>query len=93
MATLKSKDGNHLWITCMCGCDEGIRFVIDKDDFDYYCFMTYTNGSFYVEQGRGWRKKLKKLWAIIRNKDFYYSEVILTKDDFAEFKKYINSIE
>ena len=92
MATLKSKDGKHLYIDCMCGCDDGIRFKIDKDDYDYYCFMSYTNGNFYREQGGGWRNKLKKLWAIIRNKDFYYSDVVMTKDDFEEFKEYINNI-
>ena len=54
--------------------------------------MTYTNGNFYNEQGSGWRNKLKKIWAIIRNKDFYYSDVIMKKDEFIEFKDYINSI-
>ena len=92
MATLKSKDGKHLYIDCMCGCDDGIKFVINKYDDDYYCFMTYTSGNFYSEQRRIWRNKLKKIWAIIRNKDFYYSEVIMTKDDFTEFKEYINNI-
>lgn len=99
MSVLKNKDGKELYVDCCCGCDEGIRFKIDKfvDDFDYYCFMTYTNGQFYREQGdKLWRvfcKKLKKIWAIIRNKDFYYAEVIMTKNDFNEFREYINSIQ
>ena len=42
---------------------------------------------------RVFRKKLEKIWAIIRNKDFYYSDVLMTKDEFDEFRKYINSIE
>ena len=93
MAVLKNKDGKELYIDCCCGCDEGIRFRIDKtDDFDYYCFMTYTNGQY---DGTMWDvlcKKLKKIWAIIRNKDFYYSDVIMTKDEFEEFREYINGI-
>ena len=92
MATLKSKDGNHLYIDCHCGCGEGIRFAVDREDYDYYCCMTYTNGNFYAEQGSTLRKKLKKIWAIIRNKDFYYSDVVMTKDDFNEFREYINNI-
>lgn len=96
MATLKNKDGTELYIDCCCGCNEGIRFKVDKEDFDYYCFMTYTSGNFYKEQGETvlgvLSEKLKKIWAIIRNKDFYYSEVVMTKDDFDEFKEYINSI-
>ena len=97
MATLKNKDGTELYIDCCDGCGEGIRFQIDKEYFDYYCFMAYTNGNFYREQDDTmWNvfcKKLKKIWAIIRNKDFYYSEVIMTKADFDEFREYINSVE
>ena len=97
MAVLKSNDNTNLIISCKCGCDEGIRFQIDKDDHDMYAVATYLNGNFYTEQGetfwRVLRKKLKKIWAVIRNKDFYYSEIVMTKDDFKEFKEYVNSIE
>ena len=97
MAVLKNTDGTEMLVDCNCGCDNGIRFRIDKEDFDYYCFMSYTNGKFYAEQGEtAWHifcKKLKKICAIIRNKDFYYTEMMLTKDEFNEFREYINSIE
>lgn len=96
MAVLKNTDGTEMLVDCNCGCDNGIRFRIDKEDFDYYCFMSYTNGKFYAEQGKTmWHifcKKLKKIWAIMRNKDFYYTEMMLTKDEFNEFREYINSI-
>lgn len=96
MAALKNKDGTELYIDCHCGCNEGIRFKVDKEDFDYYCFMTYTNGNFFKEQGDTFYyvayKKLKKIWAIIRNKDHYYSDIVMTKDEFNEFREYINGI-
>ena len=96
MAVLKSKDGKEMLVDCNCGCDAGIRFRIDKYDSDYYCIMTYTNGAFYRDQDdtllKALRKKLKKIWAIIRNKDFYYADVLMTKDEFNEFREYINSI-
>lgn len=54
-------------------------------------------GSFYSEQDETiWRiicKKLRKIWAIIRNKDFYYSDVIMSKSDFVKFREMINSME
>jgi hypothetical protein len=97
MAVLKNKNNTDLYIDCYCGCDYGIRFKIDKEEDEYYCFMTYTNGNFYTEQNdtfwRVFHKKLKKIWAIIRNKDFYYSDVHMTKSDWEEFKEYINNIE
>ena len=97
MAVLKNKDGTELLVDCHCGCNDGVRFSIDKEDFDFYCFMCYTNGNFYKEQGEKFFrilcKKLKKIWAIIRNKDFYYADIYMNKDEFNEFKEYINSIE
>ena len=96
MAVLKSKDNKGILLDCCDGCDTGIRLRIEKDDI-CYCMMTYTNGSFYTEQGETVRKvigkKLRKIWAIIRNKDFYYSDIMMTKDEFAEFKEYVNSIK
>lgn len=92
MATLKSKDNLDMIIECKCGCDEGIRFRIDKDD-DYYAVMTYLSGHFYKEQKGVFSRlavKLKRIFAIILNQDYYYSEVIMDKNDFDEFKKFIN---
>ena len=79
---------SEMIISCKCGCDDGLRIKIEKDEEDY-CFMTYLSGNWYKEQA-GFIKKLKKIWAIIRNKDFYYSEIILNKKDWEEYKKWIN---
>ena len=95
MAVLKSKDDKGLLLDCYCSCDMGIRLRIEKDD-TCYCMITYTNGNFYTEQGetvcKVIRKKFRKIWAIIRNKDFYYSDIVMTRDEFAEFKAYINGL-
>ena len=74
MAVFKNFKDNELIISCKCGCDEGIHFA-------NYCFMSFTNGNFYAEQKYPFWKKLKKIWAIVRNKDFYYSEIIMSKND------------
>ena len=34
-------DETEMIVTCNCGCDEGLRFKVDKLDHDYYCVMTY----------------------------------------------------
>lgn len=96
MAVLKSKDGMELLVDCHCSCNEGIRLRIDKEDFDFYCLLSYTNGNFYRDQeDTFWHvlcKKLKKIWAIIRNKDFYYADIMMNETEFNEFREYINSI-
>lgn len=80
---------DELIVSCKCGCDEGIHFKIHDCGDGEYAFLTYTNGNFYTQQ-RPFFEKLKKIWAIIRNKDFYYSDIVLTKDDFNEFKEWVN---
>lgn len=71
----------------------GIHLRIDKDDEKWYTIMTYTNGNFYRDQTNvfhTFKNKLKKIWAIIRNKDYYYSDVIMSKEEYQEFKAYLN---
>ena len=96
MAVLKNKDGTELLVDCHCTCGEGMRIKIDKDDFDYYFMVSYVNGNFYRDQDDTlWRvfcKKLKKIWCIVKNKDYYYSDICMTKKEFCEFKDYINNI-
>lgn len=97
MAVFKNNDGTELYVDCCCKCNDGIRIRIDKDAFGYYSYISYTNGTFYTDQGdtilKVIRKKLKKIWAIIRNKDFYYAEICMTKDEFDLFKEYINQTD
>ena len=40
MAVLKASDNSEMIISCKCGCDDGLRIKIEKDEEDY-CFMTY----------------------------------------------------
>ena len=90
MAVFKNFKDDELIVSCKCGCDEGIHFKIyDYKDGDY-AFLTYTNGNYYTQQRTPFFEKLKKIWAIIRNKDFYYSDIVFTKDDFNKFKEWIN---
>ena len=95
MAIMISEDKKELVVNCKCGCDDTIHIKVDTDEeFDYYAFISYMNGNWYRDQDDRvfrtiWRK-IKKIWAIIRNKDYYYSDVIMTKADFEQLKKYIN---
>ncbi len=97
MAVMISEDKKELIITCKCGCQDTFRIKIyndDEEDYDYYGVMTYLNGNWYRDQEdkivRTITRKLKKIWAIIRNKDYYYSDVLMSCNDFNKFKEYIN---
>ena len=97
MGVLYNKKETQLFLTCKCGCEEGIHFRIDKEDPDLYFMGMVLNGNFYTEQGENifsiWKKKIRKIWAILRNKDFYYSEIFMNKKEFEEFKSWISGID
>ena len=96
MAVMRNASGTDIMLDCRCGCDDGVRIRVDRDDPDYYCFMTYTNGEFYRAQGDTfWGvfcKKMKKIWAILRNKDYYYSEIVMSNIEFNTFREYLDQV-
>lgn len=91
MAIFKTGDNNQMIITCACGCDEGLRVSIEgsEDDDGFYCYQTYLSANWYKEQGTAW-DKIKKIWRILIGKDYYYSEICLTKKDWEAYKKWVN---
>ena len=96
MSVMISDDKNELFVTCKCGCHDAIHIKIDDEDkdSDYYAIMTYMSGNW--SDGHGdtifgcIKRKLKKIWFIIRNKDYYYSDVLMSCKDFEKFKEYVN---
>ena len=97
MSVLFSEDHTELIVSCMCGCDDMIHIKIDNDEkYDCIAFVTYLNSNWYREQeDTVWgviKRKLQKIWRIIRGKDHYYSEILMNRDDFNVFKEYINQI-
>lgn len=98
MSIFMNKDKTELIVTCGCGggagCGDAAHIKINFDDHDY-AFISYMNGNFYKDQDGALRTlwwKLKKIWAIIRNKDHYYSDIVMNKEEFETFREYVNSI-
>jgi hypothetical protein len=93
MAVLTNFEEDELVVNCSCGCDEGVHIKLDHDtETDDYVFMVFTNGNFYKEQGHTFSTKLRKIWAVIRNKDFYYADICMSKEDFRRFKEWVNKV-
>ena len=104
MSILKSQDGKELLVTCSCGCDSGVSIRVEKDywdaskpDNDIFAYCTILSGNWYKDQYQTIRdvlwQKMKKIWAIIRNKDYYYSEICMTRKDFEVLREYINEVD
>lgn len=95
MSVMINKENDEMITSCSCGCDNGVHIKVKKDSEDSFCFISYMNGNFYRDQGGIFHQlhfKMKKIWAIIRNRDFYYSEVIMRRSDFTDFKNYIDDV-
>ena len=96
MAVMISGNKKDLFATCKCGCQVTIHIKVDDEDkdADYYAIQTYMSGNWFRDQDdtvfRCIGRKLKKIWAIIRNKDYYYSDVVMSKKDFEQFKSWVN---
>lgn len=72
----------------------GVHIKIDNS-FGDFSFMCFTNGNFYKDQYGSlgvFKNKCKKIFAIIRNKDYHYSDIVMSKEDFQEFKNYVNQM-
>ena len=99
MSVMISDDKKELVVTCKCGCQDTIHIKVDDEDkdADYYAIQTILSGNWYRDQDdtviRCIRRKLKKIWAIIRNKDYYYSDVLMSREDFRKYKEYINQFQ
>lgn len=92
MAVLKNFENDELIVSCKCGCNDGIHIKINKEEDETdRAFVAFTNGNFYREQSSSFIKKLQKIWAIIANKDFYYSDVVMTEKDFEQFTNLVVS--
>lgn len=92
MPVLISKDNKELIISCNCGCENALHISIEGEE-DTFSFLSYMNGNFYREQEsikHSFKSKIKKIIAIIRNKDYYYSDIVMTLDDWETFKEWVN---
>lgn len=87
-------------VTCNCGCQEGMEFRFVKENIkdnnyqEYY--IEFCTSKWDTEQDHGLNRfvyVLKKIWSIIRGKDFYYSEIILTPKQWQQFRKCINGVD
>ncbi len=94
---LLSKDGKDLIVTCDCGCNDTVHISVDKIDEDTgkFAYSTYLNGNRQRDR-RGALAiiimKCEKIWRILRNKDHHYSEILMTEQDFATFRDYVNDV-
>ena len=99
MAVLFDKDKNEMIMTCDCGCGTAINMKIEKEELDdnHFWLISYIPGSsWYIAQYKALdviKVKVKKIWNIIRSKDHHYSEIYISKEEFKQFRDFVNSVK
>ncbi len=75
---------------CKCGCGEGV--VLKADNTDNELSLQLVSDNFYLMQNQGkmsLKEKLKRIWFIIRGKEYCYFDILIDEDELQEFKKFI----
>ena len=98
MPAFMTEDKRQLILDCKCGCDDAMKFIVDLEDADsdIIMFTTFLTGKWYAKQENfrsRFMDKAKRIWRVLRNKDYCYAEQVLTKEDFRIFKEYINQFD
>lgn len=81
-------------ISCDCGCGSHIDFNFDTD-LDWVN-INLSEGIFYTEQKtiRSIIKdRIKLAWYCLRGKGFHFFDVMMTPEQWEEFKKAVNNVD
>lgn len=75
---------------CNCGCGSGVVLKFDNEDNDLS--MQLVSDNFYVMQDKGkmsFKEKMKRIWYIIRGKEYCYFDILIEKNELQEFKEFV----
>ena len=92
-----NKEKTSLILDCSCGCGDGIEIQVaaEDDDDDSYAWIQIIASKWYTDQDTcrtRIAKKAKKIWMIIRNKDYHHNEILMKKADWKDFVELINAL-
>jgi len=92
-------------VNCHCGCQDGLEFRFEREDDSVkghedkgvtYYYISVCTSKWDAEQDHGFARfkyNLRKIWSILCGKDFYYSELVLTPEEWKQFKEKVNEVE
>ena len=95
MMTVNGKDtADYKAIFCNCGCHNGIVMKAKKDD-DFGLSINLVSDDFYTRQSgvfRIMKEKIKRIWCILRNKEYCYFNICMSNEDLIEFKEFVGRL-
>lgn len=83
------KQNEHVTF-CKCGCGNGVVLKFDNEDNEFS--LQLVSDSFYFRQDKGkmsFKEKCKRIWYIIRGKEYCYFDILIDKNELQEFKEFV----
>lgn len=89
---------DNISVFCNCGCDDGfrIRFRFEGDDDLEYVYMNTITSGFAAHQTsflRRMTRRIRAAWFMLRGKEFYLHDIVLTKEQWNDFVKAVNEVK
>lgn len=81
---------NEFITFCTCGCGNGI--VLKADNEDEEVSLQIVSDNFYTMQNKGEmsiKEKIKRIWCIIKGKEYCYFDILIWKEELREFKEFV----
>lgn len=93
---MTNKEKDTIALLGSCGISEGVVLQVDScgNDIDGYDISLVSDTYYldhYTEKNR-FREKLKRIWKILRNQEYYYFDIYVSAEDIKEFKKFVAQI-
>lgn len=76
---------------CKCGCGNGVILKADNDK-DFGISLQLVSDNFYggySNRKNSIKEKIKRIWYIIRNKEYCYFDILIDRNELQEFKEFI----
>lgn len=91
---MKDKNNESCALYCSCGCTDGVILKVDKDDDWNTIELSLVSDNFYLHSQNkiSFKDKLKRIWNIIKNEEYYYFDIMIEEEDLKEFKEFVNNI-
>lgn len=86
-------NNNEYSTFCKCGCGNGVILKFDNEDDELSVQLVSDN--FYSIQNKGKmsiKERLKRIWYIVRGKEYCYFNILIDKNELHEFKEFITRL-
>ena len=81
---------NYSTMFCKCGCGDGVILKVEKDGVG--ASLQLVSSRFSSQQENSLIEKLKRIWCIIKNKEYRYFDILIDENELKEFKDFVAQI-